>query len=117
MLLPQLASAGCFFGLCKGVWTGLCWTVLTDHFGQELLHKTSGLMGFAQGVMILCAPPLAGWLADRSGVSEGVFLASGGLLLLSSVFLAVWMIKVGGGGSGSGGDDAAAAEKKFHPRF
>ena len=57
----HLAALGSFFGFLRGVWAGLYWTVLTDNFGEELLHKTSGLIGFAAGIMIFCVPPFAGW--------------------------------------------------------
>ena len=91
----HLALLGSFFGFLRGIWAGLYWTVLTDNFGEELLHKTSGLIGFAAGIMIFCVPPFAGWLADQSGIYESVLLVSGALLIVSSGILAIWMIKVG----------------------
>ena len=91
----HLALLGSFFGFLRGVWAGLYWTVLTDNFGEELLHKTSGLIGFAAGIMIFCVPPFAGWLADQSGIYESVLLVSGALLIVSSGILAIWMLKVG----------------------
>lgn len=86
---PVLLCYVLTYGLSMSVVGSLMFTVLMDTVEMSRFPSALGLLAIMESVTLLIGPPLAGFLVDRTGQYNPVFLACSAVVASSGIFLMV----------------------------
>lgn len=82
------AAYGLFYGLTEGASRA----VIADLIPEGMRGTAFGFWGMMEGLLLVAASILTGWLWDATGGSRVPFLFCGGMSLLAAILLVVWRI-------------------------
>ena len=81
------------YGLFYGLTEGASKAVIADMIPAGQRGAAFGFWGMLEGLLLLAASLLTGWLWDRTGSPTVPLVLSGGLSLLAALFLLIWTLR------------------------
>lgn len=83
------------YGLFYGLTEGASKAVIADMIPAGQRGAAFGFWGMVEGLLLLAASLLTGWLWDRTGSPTVPMVLSGVLSLLAALFLLIWSLRTG----------------------